>query len=51
MIFQGIDGIRFKMREPFDFGFLKGYGRVFRVFDEQDSGIAAFIAAWEQAVS
>lgn len=42
MIFQEIDGIPFKMKAPFDFGFLKGYGRVFRVFDNQDSGNICF---------
>ncbi len=39
---QEIDGVRFRMREPFDFGFLKKYGRVFKVFDDQDSGNICF---------
>lgn len=42
MLYQEIDGIRFKLGEPFDFGFLKKYGRVFRVFDDQDSGNICF---------
>ncbi len=33
MIYQEIDGITFKMGKQFDFGFLKKYGRVFKVFD------------------
>lgn len=35
---QKMDGIEFQMGEPFDFGFLERYGRVFKVFDDQDSG-------------
>lgn len=37
-----IDGIAFQMGAPFDFGFLSEYGRVFRVFDDQDSGNICF---------
>jgi len=39
---QQLDGITFEMKEPFDFGFLKKYGRVFKVFDQQDSGNICF---------
>ena len=42
MVFQSIDGIRFKMGAEFDFGFLKKYGCVFKVFDDQDSGNICF---------
>ena len=39
---QIIDGIEFKMKEPYDFGFLSEYGKVFKVFDDQDSGNICF---------
>lgn len=39
---QQIDGIPFKMKRPFDFGFLRKYGKVFKVFDDQDSGNICF---------
>lgn len=39
---QEIDGIQFEIKEPFDFDFLRAYGKVFRVFDEQDSGNICF---------
>ncbi len=39
---QYIDGIPYKLKEPFDFSFLGRYGRVFRVFDDQDSGNICF---------
>lgn len=42
MIYQEIDGIRFKMGKPFDFSFLKKYGNVFKVYDDQDSGNICF---------
>lgn len=42
MIFQEINGIKFKMAKEFDFGFLVKYGRVFKVFDDQDSGNICF---------
>ena len=42
MTTQTIDGITFKMQEEYDFGFLSGYGRVFKVFEEQDSGNICF---------
>lgn len=41
-MFQQIDGIPFKMKEPYDFSFLKEYGKVFKVFDDQDSGNICF---------
>lgn len=42
MIYQSIDGVAYKMREEFDFAFLKKYGKVFKVFDNQDSGNICF---------
>lgn len=42
MIIQQLDGISFRMREPFDFSFVHRWGRVFRVFDDQDSGNICF---------
>lgn len=39
---QKIDGIEFKMKEPYDFSFLSEYGKVFKVFDDQDSGNICF---------
>ncbi len=39
---QEIDGIQFQIKEKFDFGFLRAYGSVFRVFDAQDSGNICF---------
>ena len=42
MTIQNLDGIRFRMREEYDFGFLSGFGRVFKVFDDQDSGNICF---------
>ena len=38
IITQYIDGIQCRTQEPFDFSFLKEYGKVFKVFDEQGSG-------------
>ena len=42
MTSQTIDGITFKMKHKHDFGFLSGYGKVFKVFDDQDSGNICF---------
>lgn len=42
VIIQTLDGVSFRMRAPYDFGFLKKYGQVFRVFDDQDSGNLCF---------
>lgn len=39
---QEMDGIQFEMKEAFDFGFLRRYGTVFQVFDDQDSGNICF---------
>ena len=40
--FQTLDGIKFKLKSPFDFGFMKKYGSVFRIYDDQDSGNICF---------
>lgn len=37
-----IDGIPFQLGQPFDFSFVKRWGRVFKVFDSQDSGNICF---------
>lgn len=37
-----IDGIPFQLKRAFDFGFMREYGTVFRVFDDQDSGNICF---------
>ncbi|WP_411344512.1 serine/threonine protein kinase [Paenibacillus sp. WLX1005] len=37
-----IDGITFELKEEFDFRFLSQYGKVFTVFDRQDSGYICF---------
>jgi len=37
-----IDGVAFTLKAPFDFSFLRKYGKVFRVFDDQDSGNICF---------
>jgi len=42
MVHREIDGVSFRLKEPFDFSFLKQYGKVFRVFDDQDSGNICF---------
>lgn len=42
MIEQKLDGVSFRMKEAFDFGFVSRWGRVFRVFDDQDSGNICF---------
>ena len=39
---QYIDGIPFKLKKAFDFSFLKEYGTVFKVYDDQDSGNICF---------
>lgn len=39
---QKIDGIKFKIKEPYNFSFLSEYGKVFKVFDDQDSGNICF---------
>lgn len=42
MVMQHIDGLSYKMKSPFDFDFIHEYGRVFKVFDDQDSGNICF---------
>ena len=39
---QYIDGVPLKLKAPFDLSFLGRYGRVFKVFDDQDSGNLCF---------
>ncbi|MDR0326408.1 MAG: serine/threonine protein kinase [Oscillospiraceae bacterium] len=39
---QYIDGVPFRLKAPFEFSFLSKYGRVFKVFDAQDSGNICF---------
>nr|WP_235864110.1 serine/threonine protein kinase [Sutcliffiella halmapala] len=39
---QNIDGIDYELEEPYDMSFLSKYGRVFQVFDKQDSGCICF---------
>lgn len=39
---QYLDGIPFKLKSTYDFSFLKEYGTVFKVFDDQDSGNICF---------
>jgi len=42
MVHMQLDGVDFVLREAFDFSFLAAYGRVFRVYDDQDSGNICF---------
>ena len=39
---QWADGIPYKLKAPFDFSFLSKYGKVFKIFDDQDSGNICF---------
>lgn len=39
---QYTDGVPYKLKTPFDFSFLSKYGKVFKVFDDQDSGNICF---------
>ena len=39
---QRLDGVPVKLKGPFDFSFLKKYGRVFKAYDDQDSGNICF---------
>ena len=41
-IIQWINGVPYKLKKPFDFSFLGKYGKVFKVFDDQDSGNICF---------
>lgn len=40
---QFIDGLPYKMNASFDFDFIHKYGRVLKVFDDQDSGNICFV--------
>ncbi|QOR64996.1 serine/threonine protein kinase [Cytobacillus suaedae] len=42
MITKTIDNVSFKLNEDFDFDFLSYYGKVYQVFDQQDSGYLCF---------
>lgn len=42
---QYADGVPYKLKAPFDFSFLRKYGKVFKVFDDQDSGNICFEVA------
>lgn len=37
-----IDGLPCRLKSPFDFSFLRTYGTVFKIFDDQDSGNICF---------
>jgi len=39
---QWTDSVPYKLKAPFDFTFLEKYGKVFKVFDDQDSGNICF---------
>ena len=39
---QYIDSIPFKLKSAFDFSFMKEYGTVFKIYDDQDSGNICF---------
>ena len=39
---QWTDGVPYKLNTPYDFSFLSKYGKVFKVFDDQDSGNICF---------
>lgn len=39
---QWTDGVPYKLKAPFDFSFLSKYGKVFKIFDGQDSGNICF---------
>lgn len=39
---KNIDGVSFEIKGDFDFSWLRKYGTVFRVFDQQDSGNICF---------
>ena len=42
MIYQTVDDVSFRMKKRSDFSFLHNYGKVFKVFDDQDSGNICF---------
>lgn len=39
---QYLDGLPYRLKTPFDLSFVSGYGRVFKIFDDQDSGNICF---------
>ena len=39
---QYIDSVPFKLKSAFDFSFMKEYGTVFKIYDDQDSGNICF---------
>lgn len=39
---QYVDGIPYKLKSAFNFDFIQKYGKVFKVFDDQDSGNICF---------
>jgi len=39
---QYINGLPYKLKVPYDFGFLSRYGKIFKIFDDQDSGNICF---------
>lgn len=39
---QYIDGLPYKLKSAFDFSFMSKYGKVFKVYDDQDSGNICF---------
>ena len=39
---QYIDGVPVRLKEPYDFSFLRNYGAVFKILDDQDSGNLCF---------
>jgi serine/threonine-protein kinase len=39
---QYINGLPYKLKSHFDFGFLSRYGKIFKIFDYQDSGNICF---------
>lgn len=40
--YQYIDGVPCRLKSPFDFSFLQKYGKVFKIYDAQDSGNIGF---------
>jgi serine/threonine-protein kinase len=58
MVTQVIDNISFQLKEPHDFSSLSKYGKMFCVFDQNDSGnisfgmstISDFKIEWEKAI-
>lgn len=42
MVLQTVDGIAFRMAREYDFSFLGKFGKVFKIWDDQDSGNICF---------